>query len=227
MTKCPTCHGSGSVPDGFKMTTTATRPILFRSREKDQRTVDAVDIPFKQSLAGGGFVSIVCGSIAALSPWDVWPQVALLAGSVTGLGIWWWATSQDKQRVWWRLENLLGVDLTGDNIIGEPAPAPHTKETLLPVHDANRKSERERIEVFIRDCETKDTALNYWVENRKLKRETYTEWRDLLIRLRWAGWVSKKSRNQGWGLLSTADEIITGMFRGGTRPPHPPGMKRA
>ena len=50
-----------------------------------------------------------------LHPWEVWSTLALAISS----GVWLWQVIQWRELLW-KVENRINVDLTGDNIIGNP-----------------------------------------------------------------------------------------------------------
>lgn len=58
---------------------------------------------------------------------------------------------------------------------------------------------------FVKGCQ-EDSSLRRW-EKAGLSRQTYAEWRDLLIRSGHAEWISG-DRRQGWRLVSDADMIL-------------------
>ncbi len=108
MSTCPTCHGSGQVAPGYKLTSPPIkrRPFTFlRSEPPDARTVEAVLIPLKQAVISAVIPSVICGTVATMTPAaEWWPQVALLSGVVAGGFVWLSGVNDDKKRLWWQLK---------------------------------------------------------------------------------------------------------------------------
>lgn len=211
-TKCPNC-GHSTLGLTAPTVNRARRPLLTMN----ERTEHGVAVPLEQALVSGGFVAGLGAIAMSLLPGAgaEWIKFGAFAGLLTGGLVWRWAIQEDGRRVWHRIEAALGVDLDGDGVIGDPGPG-QPSERLLPVHNAGRPlGARTRFEQFVKGCELR-TAQNYWEQERKLDRGDYTGWRDTLISLGWAAWRSKHTPKQGWKLLFPPDEIIAGMFRGGT-----------
>lgn len=218
---CPACDGSGKVPSGYKSETTMRPLFSFHPGEKDERTIQAVDIPRKHAfdfggtaaVFGAGFVGLIGGTL---------PQcgiTALMAGSAVFGVVRWLSTSQDNKRIVKR-------DKMAASVIPQGAPIPPAAPNYLPVHSAPRPDRWAMLKDFVRGCEQVGTKQNYWETTREMDREKYQELRDLLISLEWARWKSKKSTKPGWELLFPAAEIEAGLFRGTMRdgsyaaPPH-------
>jgi hypothetical protein len=219
---CPHC-GGGVTYMARAMSSPA--PLLnYSPPPKDQRTIEAVDIPFKHGLHVSmpvGFVtSILCvlGGVPQSRSigWGVVvTSIVFVVVRVT-------ASVGDWNQFLWQLERIVA-----------PAPAPATQSPqpsggYLPVHSPARPHAGRHavLRNFVRGCAV-NTSQNYWEQTRKMGRAQYIELRDLLINLRWAGWVSAKARGQGWKLLYPVDEIIAGLFRGDMKDGEHPAPPKA
>jgi hypothetical protein len=88
-----------------------------------ERTESAVAVPIAQSVTSGLITGSIGAVVASFAPDTPWARIGVLTGLVTTGLVWVWSVRDDAQRVWYRLEKTLGVDLDGDGIVGEPAKA--------------------------------------------------------------------------------------------------------
>lgn len=225
--RCPTC--GRRVPTGFEAVappiTKQRRPPIIQIGERTER---AWLVPIAQSLTSGVIAGSTVAVLASFDPEMQFARIGALSGLVTTSLVWGWSVKDDARRVWYKLENTLGLDLDRDGVIGEPASL-QTDEKLLPVHNAGLGREKRSLQVrltrFVEGCELNGTSQNYWEQSRKMERPEFVHFRDALISLGWAAWRSEKTTGQGWKLLYTAKEIKAGMFRGNDPAPHPAGSR--
>jgi hypothetical protein len=207
---------------GFAMGAITIQPGAMYTKREPARAASLesdVWVPSLQALLSGVFAGLAGGAVAHVITLDRAMFIGITTGAVCA-GLVWAAQVRDHNRLLWKVEEIVGADVDGDGVVGEP-PRPEVHEQLVLVHGAGRAPEqslRRRFEEFVRGCERMGTAQNYWEQTRKLDRSEYLQWRDSLIRLGWGKWRSPGSPNQGWELIASADEVIAGMFR---EPPHP------
>ena len=119
MPRCPTC--GALTANGFK----AVAPSIVEKPRRalvqmGERTEKGWFVPTVQA----GTAGLIAGGIGAvalsLAPGAPWGKAGVLTGLITSGLVWWAAVNDDKKRLWYMLENTLGIDLDGDGEIGEP-----------------------------------------------------------------------------------------------------------
>jgi hypothetical protein len=160
----------------------------------------------------GGLLVFVIGEVAPGFGGDLFKVWAITALAITA-GAWLILLGQTR-RLLWAVEKLTGQDLDQNGVIGKP------QERLIIVNaaqgqveaaqreNAQRASEFAR---FVARLPVMGTSQRTWES--ELGRLTYTEFRDALIRLGWARWLSVKpdgtpNERRGWELTVSAAEIL-------------------
>lgn len=136
---CLSCHGTGKVIPGFKYTRPGVMGGLVTdimstlSENKDERTVNSVDIPRKHARDAFIAVSIVSGAGCWLAGGDPARSAAwsLLLSTISAGAVRWLASVGDWNLLWWRVEQLANIDLTGDGAIGEPETNQPPRKTAI------------------------------------------------------------------------------------------------
>jgi hypothetical protein len=124
---CPTCDGSGKVPSGYK-SETAMRPLFsFHPGEKDERTIQAVDIPRKHAFDFGGTAAVFGAGLVGLigGSGTQCGITALMAGSTVFGIVRYLSTAQDNKRVVKRDEQIIAGLFRGTTRDGSYAAPPH------------------------------------------------------------------------------------------------------
>lgn len=89
-------------------------------RHYQSRTV-AVTIPFYQSLISGLLAGVLVAILLyALGVNAKWIFVGFALTVVAVTAIVWWVRLRDWQSLIWNMEQQMGIDLTGDQIVGPP-----------------------------------------------------------------------------------------------------------
>ncbi len=223
--RCPICHSllpdewNEKLEHGFALGFSIAPGTSYIRREPFRSaSIEAdVGVPALQALISGAFISaagwVAAGIIHAPNP----AMIGAFAGTLSACAIWLLKMEQHYHLLW-RVEEIVGEDLDDDGIVGRPTPKP--EERLIPVHGAGVEYQgkgdtylQKQFEEFVRGCEVHGTAQNFWETVRRLPREDYIRFRDVLIRLKWARWRNPAHPNLGWILNAPADEIIARMFR--------------
>jgi len=164
-----------------------------------------VIVPLASAIVSGMMAGLLLAFVlrALTGVWDSWETVGI---TVLTVAIFSWAQSRADYRtlLLWPIEQATGTDLDGDGHIGDPGGyvlINPPQETVDP-----REQRRRAIVEFVRGCETR-TDMRYW-ESRGMSRDSYVEFRDLLIRSHWAAWNVPGSEKQGWALRFPASEIV-------------------
>jgi len=158
-------------------------------------------------LAQGLITALLLGTSASILLWAGW-GVALwptfpVATSAAAMLTWLWRMGAVGETLW-TIERTLGVDLDGDEVVGEPEAHIVTINGGPPPDPAARL--RAEFVNFIKGCCAGDTSLRRW-EAAGMSRERYQEFRDRLIKAGFAQWNSDDKR-QGWKLTAPANHII-------------------
>jgi hypothetical protein len=89
-------------------------------RHYQSRTV-AVTIPFYQSVISGLLAGILVAILLyALGVKAKWILIGFAMTWISVTAIVWWVRLRDWQALIWNMEQQLGIDLTGDQVIGQP-----------------------------------------------------------------------------------------------------------
>lgn len=199
--------------------TTAIPPGATLQRDQPARpagVVADVVVPMLQAgITGGllaGVVVIALGAVADLDGGDLFRLWAALALAVCSAV--WLALLQDTRRLLWAAERLTGRDLDGDRAVGKP------EERLIVVNadkgdqaaqEAEHAERRSAFVRFVMALPARGTEARTWEPD--LGRARYQEYRDVLIRLGWARWLSldgagKPNKRKGWALTVPVDTIL-------------------
>jgi len=228
MTKCPTCHGSGSVPDGFKMTTTM-RSLTTRA-PRDEWSIRSVYIPRQHAtdaaLFGGGIMSFVAYGVchAMDVPPDQIVSAIIAAGGISALlsfGIVRTVATMDDNRLRWRVETMLDLDLDGDGHKGEPPAQNDATETDITVKersDINGKLRRivilnwpckkDNIPAIAQRLLNGQLALVDWGKGTLLSVPKFKRVRDSMIKARYGEWNNQSDHTKGWHLTASGRVLL-------------------
>lgn len=90
-------------------------------RRHYQSRMVAVTIPFYQSLISGALAGVLVAILLyALNVKPKWILVGFALTVVAVTAIVWWVRLRDWQSLIWNMEQQMGIDLTGDNVVGKP-----------------------------------------------------------------------------------------------------------
>jgi hypothetical protein len=153
------------------------------------------------SLAGAALAGGLASANEA-SPWR-WAGLAFVSVFLIVWALSYYVILRDQRATLWTIETRIGRDLDGDGMTGRP-----DGHVILvnppPKEDPGARLRRQFAE-FVHGCET-DTSARRWEP--QIGREKYQQWRDALIRMRYATWDNPENPRQGWHLTSPADEIV-------------------
>jgi hypothetical protein len=107
----------------------------------------------------------------------------------------------------WTVERTLGMDLDGDDAIGEPERAHIVTITSngTPLSDPAARLRAEWVR-FIQGCCQGNTSMGWW-EDQGMGREQYRKFRDKLVEAGFAEWNGEDKR-QGWHMTAPANHVI-------------------
>lgn len=200
--------GSGELPPGSEMETAIpARPASF---------VADVVVPFVQALVTGALLAgLVVFALGELAPgWDVDPFKVWLGLALAITALTWLILLGQTRRLLWTIEKLTGLDLDGDQLAGKPTERVVIVGAGTAKEQATQRANEHRASLFaqfVAGIPIKGTALRAW--EAEMGRETYGDYRDVLIRLGWAEWNSSKkdgspNERQGWELTMPAADIL-------------------
>ena len=165
-----------------------------------------VGVPFLQAAVTGLLFSTAVVTIAwgvwNVDYWPTWPIVMAPSLAVA----WLWRLVAVRETLF-ITESVLGRDLDGDGVVGKPKTRVVTIQGPQPKPEPPQEDIAAEFIQFIQGCEH-DTAMRQWEQ--VIGRDQYQKWRDALIQLGWAEWLSD-DRRQGWRLVWSAEEIIKGV----------------
>jgi len=197
-------YPAGSAPaEGLPGTVEIERPTARPTLE------GMVLVPFFQAL----IIGVVAGLLLTWLLVDVlswvdgwWPTwwVAVL----TCFGLAFMVKVGACEATLWQVERIIGADITGDQVIGKP-PEAHLVTLTGPGASTLTPEERKRAEFvsFVRGVEaTGDGGYERWEP--VLGRDTYTEFRDALLRCGLAEWGDVDNHRLGWRLTCPAEAIV-------------------
>lgn len=176
-----------------------------------------VGVPLAQASISGGILSgLLAWGLHELAPaasvdlgrfFLFWWLV--LGGAV------WFVVLVDGRRLLWRLERWVARDIDQDGQIGEPAE----RVVVVGVPQAQEKAQeraqqatQSQFRSFVAGLPIRGTSLRAWEKD--IGRERYTQYRDVLLRMRWAQWRSvgangRPRERQGWALTVPVDDILS------------------
>jgi hypothetical protein len=189
------------------------------NQERQSNFENAVLIPLVQSAVTG----FLAGGAVGATAWILDAEHPLsLAGAswIVATYIAWLAYRAGWQ---YRLERVLGIDLTGDDVIGEPVeesaslPAPTPKVRVEISKDDGRGVEwldlpvdYERLVMFSREM-TKGATFSYASlagRDKLFSRPEFEILRDAFLKRGFARWINPHSRNQGVELTGKGRALI-------------------
>lgn len=199
--------------------TTAIPPGATLQRDQPARPAGIVAdvlVPMLQAgITGGLLASVVVITIGAVADLDggvllqAWAGLALAVCAVV-----WSLLLADTRRLLWAAERLTGRDLNNDGMTGKPAERLVVVNADKSGRAADQVENTERRSAFVRfvvAIPARGTAARVWEPD--LGRARYQEYRDVLIRLGWARWLSldgagKPNERKGWALMVPVDTIL-------------------
>jgi hypothetical protein len=178
--------------------------------------ISDVLVPVLQAAISGALLAALLVFVVSELVPD-WDADLLKVWSITALAITagaWLLLLGQTRRLLWTVEKLTGHDLDGDRQVGRP------QERLVVVNApkgqqaANQRGNAARASLFadfVARLPTRGTDARSW--ERELGRETYQEFRDVLLKVGWAKWNSTKkdgtpNERRGWTLVLPAAEIL-------------------
>jgi hypothetical protein len=171
-------------------------------------------LPFGQAVTTG----ILIGTLLTLvltwlsfpaAWWQVWITATLVTTTVA-----WLLLLGEHRRLMWSVERVLGADLDGDGVKGEP-----DERVVLVNSEQSRQIEAEReatrrvsqFAQFVAQIPVRGTAARTW--EREIGRDRYQEYRAALLRMGWAKWNSTKpdgssNERRGWSLTVPPEDVL-------------------
>lgn len=190
---------SGAIPPGATL-----------AREEPSRPANLVAdllVPFGQAVATGVLVGGLVAFVAARLGYRAWAELWAGLALATSAAAWLVLLGQTR-RLLWAVERLTGRDLDKDGKTGKPAERLVIVNAGQAGEEGARRAEGERqsrFASFVAALPTKGTDARTWEP--VLGRASYLEYRDTLLRLKWARWRGRGER-RGWELALPAAEIL-------------------
>jgi len=198
----------------------APEPTWSAERRTLNRT-PAVATDFGIPALQASFTALCCTTMAGLLSWALdWSwrvPVAVLALSLGGAWLW---RLRFADNLLWTIETLTRHDLTGDDQVGAPQPAPAytlanpcaaRSEVAAETRQAAKDSERADLLVFLDTCFLKGTSESAQGIAAG-DRADYLKRRDALLALGIAAWKNPTRPKAGWRIAVSrerARQIIT------------------
>lgn len=231
---CPHCGGGVTY-----MAKSLSSPASFinyapaQRLPKDQRTTEAVDIPFKHALhiaAPIGFSGCILCVLSGVSQvhslgWGtiIFSVVFVTVRVVASIGDW--------NQFLWQLEQLVKIDVNKTHNVGNP-PDNHSVTTSITVEERASNGKLRRIKYLDWPCEPDDiTEIAHrllagklaeadWGRGKVLSVPKFKSVRKSLIGHRYGSWKGK-DKSQGWE-LTPAGRVFLGEKPKLTNHPTPP-----
>lgn len=171
-------------------------------------------VPAFQSAVTGALI----GTLATLTlTWldfpVAWWQVWIASTLVTTTCVWLLLLGEHR-RLMWTVERVLGADLDGDGVKGDPE-----ERVVLVNSEQSRQIEAEReaarrvsqFAQFVAQIPVRGTAAREW--EGELGRGRYQEYRAALLRMGWATWNSTRpngtsNERRGWSLVVPPEDVL-------------------
>lgn len=182
-----------------------------------QPSIEAdVIVPGLQALFTGAAV----GAGMAAVIWGMWAtpffKTWLVCACVCAGVAWLWRLGAIQETLW-RIETVTDVDLDGDGQKGRPRDDDDAHLVMVDPYrgqEAQRREQEERLRQlfadFIRGCAI-DTTARLW--EKRIGREQYAKFRDVLIAQGYAAWNSGQDQRGGWRLTVPVEVILAAIFR--------------
>ena len=188
---------------------------------------DGVVVPGLQAAITGALVGLAALAVAAWLKWPYW-AVGGTAAALATLGAW----LSYRGRWAWLLERMLGADITGDGVIGQPEPEPEPLRVIVDhTEDGSRSTDfidlpvdRERAGTFARALLDgyRGFSLNAWTGRGALfSRREYDALVATFIQRGLATWRNPQAHAQGVELTAAGRAVIRRLAEPTTLPqPH-------
>ena len=134
-----------------------------------------------------------------------WPAAGVLILAAFGLAF--ASRMSASESTLWTVERVIGRDITGDDVIGDPQA--HIVTITGPGASTSTPEERKRAKFvgFVRAVEASgDGGYERWEP--VLGRDRYLEFRDALLRCGLATWRDPDNHRLGWELTRSAEQIV-------------------
>jgi hypothetical protein len=190
--------------------------------DDDNRTVDLMTphrapsvqsdflVPFFQATTTGFLVGTAIAAVLWALAGSGFVKTSVVAVAVCSALAWLWRLAASHETLW-RIERYMG-DLDGDGIRGRPEPGPQQHILALNPYQgrqAQRSDELDRLRGefvhFVMACAV-DTSARRW--EKKLGRERYQQWRDVLIKSGYGRWRNEDDPKGGWLLTANPQDVV-------------------
>jgi hypothetical protein len=189
---------------------------------------DGVVVPGLQAAITGALVGLAALAVAAWLQWPFW-AVGGTAAALATLGAW----LSYRGRWAWLMERMLGVDINGDQVIGQPAEPDPEPEPLRVIVDRTEDGsritdyidlpvDRERAGVFARALldGNRGFSLTAWTGRGALfSRREYDELVTTFIARNLATWRNPAAHAQGVELTAAGRAVMRGLAEPVPLPP--------
>lgn len=183
----------------------AMRPTRAPSSHAD------VEVPAKSGLVAAGFIFMMFIAFAIFkeaTPTKSYLGLALMISLLVGFGVFFWRM-QWASKVIWAVENVVGVDMTGDGIIGEARhPVMINKNNDKRKLDAGQRWQQ-RFEAFVDFLY--DNGTNHHAMRNKFSEKEIAAFRQYCLDMGICRWRNDRSHQAGLELAVDqieAEEIL-------------------